>query len=151
MPFYFNTGMNDTHPQFLPKTAIQLVRSLINYGERNGLARHEMRQVCSVSEDQLNDSRLLIDVQRYEALLCFISKNLNSPMLGFQHGQHFDVARWGVLGLIAVTAQSFQAAIEAQYRFQSLSGNMGAPLQFCHGGVTTLQWVSAYNCSYHLA
>lgn len=143
--------MNDTQSQFSPKTAIQLVRSVINYGERNGLARHDMRQVCSLSEDQLNDSRLLIDVQRYEALLSFISTRLNKPMLGFQHGQHFDAARWGVLGFIAATAQSFQAAIEAQYRFQSLSGNMGAPLQFCHGGITTLQWVPAYNCSYHLA
>lgn len=143
--------MNTLQSQFSPKTAIQLVRSLINYGERHGLSRIDMRTVCSLSEYQLNDCRLLIDVQRYEALLSFISNRLGDVSLGFHHGQHFDAGRWGVLGFIAVTAQNFQAAIEAQYRFQSLSGNMGAPLQFCDGGVTTLQWVPAYNCSHHFA
>ncbi|MGR6874095.1 AraC family transcriptional regulator ligand-binding domain-containing protein [Pseudomonas sp. HK3] len=143
--------MKHDQSQFSPKTAIQLVRSVINFGERHGLARHNMRKVCSLSEDQLNDSRLLIDVQRYEALLAYLSKHLDNPMLGFDHGQQVEAGRWGVLGFIASTAQNFQAAIEAQYRFQSLSGNMGAPLQFCQGGVTTLQWVPAYNCSYHFA
>jgi len=143
--------MNQPHHSFTPKIAVQLVRSLINYGERYGAARDAMLNVASVSEDQLNDCRLLIDVHRYEALLSFISQCLNDPLLGLHNGQEFEAGRWGVLGLIASTAQSFQAAIEAQYRFQSLSGNMGAPLQSSSNGVTTLQWVPAYNCSYHLA
>jgi len=143
--------MNTSEHQFLPKIAVQLVRSLINYGERQGVPRLAMLQVGSLSEDQLNDSRLLIDVHRYESLLSFISQALGDPLLGFHHGQQFDAGRWGVLGYIATTAQNFQTAIQAQYRFQSLSGNMGAPLQFCEGEVTTLQWIPAYNCSYHLA
>lgn len=143
--------MNTIEHQFIPKIAVQLVRSLINYGERQDVSRSSMLQVCSLSEDQLNDSRLLIDVHRYEQLLSLISETLGDPLLGFHHGQQFDAGRWGVLGFIAATAHSFQAAIQAQYRFQSLSGNMGAPLQFSEGDVTTLQWVPAYNCSYHLA
>jgi len=143
--------MNTKEHHFLPKIAVQLVRSLINFGERKGLSRLSVMQVASISEDQLNDCRLLIDVHRYEAILSHISEALNDPQLGFHHGQQFEAGRWGVLGMIAATSQSFQAAIEAQYRFQSLSGNMGAPLQSCEGDITVLQWVPAYNCSYHLA
>jgi AraC-like DNA-binding protein len=143
--------MNQTNHSFIPKIAIQLVRSLINYGERHGVLRCDMLHITSVSEDQLNDCRLLIDVPRYEALLLFIRQQLDDPMLGFHHGQQFEAGRWGVLGMIASTAQNFQAAMASQYRFQSLSGNMGAPLQASKNGVTSLQWVPAYNCSYHLA
>ncbi|MGB3668296.1 MAG: AraC family transcriptional regulator [Bermanella sp.] len=143
--------MNSTNHSFIPKIAVQLVRSLINYGERYGVHRTHMLKEASLTEDQLNDSRLLIDVHRYESLLLFISQYLKDPSLGFHHGQQFEAGRWGVLGLIASTSQSFQAAMEAQYRFQSLSGNMGAPLQSSEDGITTLQWVPAYNCSYHLA
>ena len=143
--------MNHPNHVFSPKITVQLVRSLINYGERQGASRTDMLHVTSVTESQLNDGRLLIDVHRYEALLAYLSQALNDPLLGFHHGQQFEVGRWGVLGFIAATAQNFQAAIEAQYRFQSLSGNMGAPLQYCEGNITTLQWVPAYNCSYHLA
>jgi len=137
--------------QLIPKIAIQLVRSLIDYGERKGIDRPDMLQVASLSDDQLNDSRLLIDVIRYEKLLHFIANTLADNVLGFHHGQHHEVSRWGVLGMIAYTSQTFSAATEAQYRFQSLSGNMGAPHQFTDGTLTTIQWVPAYNCSYHLA
>lgn len=143
--------MNQSYHSFTPKIAVQLVRSLINHGERHNIPRSDMLHIASVSEDQLNDCRLLIDVDRYEALLSYLSQQLNDPMLGFHHGQLFEAGRWGVLGMIASTAPSFQAAMEAQYRFQSLSGNMGAPLQLSKNGITTLQWVPAYNCSYHLA
>jgi hypothetical protein len=49
---------------FDPKIAIQPVRSLINYCERQGLSRPALLQAANLSEDQLNDSRLLIDVDR---------------------------------------------------------------------------------------
>jgi len=143
--------MAEVDNQLTPKIAIQMVRSVINYAERKGLLRSDMLNVASLSEDQLNDSRLLIDVIRYELLLKYISQELNDVSFGFHHGQQYEVGRWGVLGMIATTAQHFQAAIEAQYRFQSLSGNMGAPLQFTDRESTTLQWVPAYNCSHHLA
>lgn len=142
--------MNSFDEQLVPKIAVQLVRSLINYAERNGADRSEMLHIISLSDEQLNDSRLLIDVFRYEALIEFIKNALQDEYLGFHHGQQYEVGRWGVLGMIASTAQNFEEATQAQYRYQSLSGNMGAPLQFTDGKVTTIQWIPAYNCSYHL-
>jgi AraC-like DNA-binding protein len=135
---------------FEPKIAIQPIRSLINYCERKGLPRLGLLQSISLSEDQLNDGRLLIDVQRYEDLYRFASHALDDVMLGFKFGQIFEPDRWGVLGYIALTSQSVADAMAAQYKYQSLSGNMGAPILVGHGMVSTLQWVPAYNCSYHL-
>ena len=134
-----------------PKIAVQVVRSLINYCERNGLERDLLLKVSALSEVQLNDARLLIDITRYEDLYGFASENLKDPVLGFHFGQRFEPDRWGVLGYIALTAQNLTAAIESQYQFQSLSGNMGAPIQFTSEKLTTLQWVPAYNCSHHLS
>ncbi len=135
---------------FDPKIAVQPVRSLINYCERAGLMRSALLRAASLSEDQLNDSRLLIDVERYEDLFRFASEALKDEVLGFNFGKQFEADRWGVLGYIAMTAQNIVAAMDAQYKFQSLSGNMGAPIQINQGMVTTLQWVPAYNCSHHL-
>jgi len=135
---------------FEPKIAMQPVRSLINFCERRGLSRAELLKSASLAESQLNDSRLLINVQRYEDLYAYASDALNDNVLGFKYGQAFEPDRWGVLGYIALTSQNIAAAMESQYRFQSLSGNMGAPIQVSHGMVTTLQWVPAYNCSHHL-
>jgi AraC-like DNA-binding protein len=142
--------MQNQFTTFDPKIAIQPVRSLINFCERQGLDRSSMLQATSLSEDQLNDGRLLIDVNRFEDLYRHVSMNLRDSNIGFKFGQIFEADRWGVLGYIALTSQSMVAAMEAQYKFQSLSGNMGAPLQLNHGAVTTLQWVPAYNCSHHL-
>jgi AraC-like DNA-binding protein len=135
---------------FDPKIAIQPVRSLINYCERQGLSRPALLQAANLSEDQLNDSRLLIDVDRLEDLYKFASNGLNDSNLGFKFGQYFEADRWGVLGYIALTSQNMVAAMDDQYKFQSLSGNMGAPVRLNHGAVTTLQWVPAYNCSHYL-
>lgn len=135
---------------FNPKIAIQPVRSLINYCERQGLDRLALLQAANLSEDQLNDSRLLIDVGRLEDLYSFASNGLNDSNLGFKFGQYFEADRWGVLGYIALTSQSMGAALDDQYKFQSLSGNMGAPIRSNYGAVTTLQWIPAYNCSHHL-
>jgi AraC-like DNA-binding protein len=135
---------------FEPKIAVQSVRSLINYCERSGLLRADLLKATSLAESQLNDSRLLVDVRRYEELYRYASHALSDSILGFKYGQEFEPDRWGVLGYIALTSQSIATAMEAQYRFQSLSGNMGAPIQINNGIVTTLQWVPAYNCSHHL-
>ncbi len=142
--------MNTPSSYFQPKIAVQAVRSLINYGERLGLDRELLSQVANLSENQLNDCRLLIDVERYEDIFTLACEELQDPMLGFHHGQYFEAERWGVLGFIALTSQSIGAAMEAQYRFQSLSGNMGAPLQSGSGNIISQQWVPAYNCSHHL-
>lgn len=135
---------------FEPKIAVQPVRSLINYCERHGLKRSALLQSVSLSEEQLNDSRLLIDVQRYEELYAFASEALDEALLGFKFGQVFESDRWGILGYIALTSQSVADAMAAQYKYQSLSGNMGAPILIGHGDASTLQWVPAYNCSHHL-
>jgi AraC-like DNA-binding protein len=132
------------------KISIQPIRSLINFCEREGLNRSALLQAANLSADQLNDSRLLIDVRRFESLYSFASNGLNDNNLGFKFGQLFEPDRWGVLGYIAVTSQSMALAIGAQFKFQSLSGNMGAPIQVSQGANTILQWVPAYNCSYHL-
>jgi AraC-like DNA-binding protein len=142
--------MQNQFTTFDPKIAIQPVRSLINFCERQGLDRSGMLQATNLSEDQLNDGRLLIDVDRFEDLYRYVSSSLKDSNIGFKFGQIFEADRWGVLGYIALTSQNMVAAMDAQYKFQSLSGNMGAPLQLNHGAVTTLQWVPAYNCSYHL-
>lgn len=144
-------SMTDTPYSLQPKIAVQVARSLINYGQRRGLDRLLLLEAANLSEGQLNDARLLIDVQRYEAILTRISEQVSDRNLGFHFGQNYDPDRWGVLGYIANTSSSMMAAMAAQYRFQSLSGNMGAPLQYTDGMTTTVQWVPAYNCSHHLA
>jgi len=136
---------------FEPKIAVQPIRSLINYCERNGLARGDLLQAVSLSEEQLNDGRLLIDVQRCEELYAFTSKALNDEMLGFKFGQIFESDRWGVLGYIALTSLNLADAMKAQYKFQSLSGNMGVPTLTLDDTNSTLQWVPAYNCSHHIS
>ena len=143
--------MTDSLYSLQPKIAVQVARSLINYGQRYAMDRMALLEASNLSEDQLNDARLLVDVVRYEAILKAISEHNNDENLGFHFGQNYDPDRWGVLGYIANTSSSIMAAMAAQYRFQSLSGNMGAPLQFTDGQTTTVQWVPAYNCSYHLA
>ncbi len=62
---------------FEPKIAMQPVRSLINFCERRGLSRADLLQSASLAESQLNDSRLLINVQRYEDLYAYASDALN--------------------------------------------------------------------------
>ncbi len=136
---------------FEPKIAAQPIRSLINYCERNGLTRCDLLQAVSLSEEQLNDSRLLIDIQRYEELYAFASKALEDVMLGFKFGQLFESDRWGILGYIALTSLNLADAMEAQFKFQSLSGNMGVPTLTPHDTNSTLQWVPAYNCSHHIS
>ena len=133
-----------------PQIAIQAVRSLLNYAEQLGLDRNGMLSHINLTQEQLNDSRLLFDVMRYEALFQLISEKTDNEMLGFQFGQRFEPDRWGVLGYIALTSQNILAVMEAQYRFQSLTGNMGTPISHTQGGLVTLQWIPAFNCSHHL-
>ncbi len=132
------------------KIAIHAVRSLVNYAERRGVDRGLLLDEANLCEAQLNDGRLLIDVSRYEDIFSLASGMLDDPLMGFHHGQQFEPERWGVLGLIVLTSSSIAEAMAAQYRFQSLSGNMGAPVQANHGQVSTMQWVPSYNCSHHM-
>jgi AraC-like DNA-binding protein len=142
--------MQTPFTHFDPKIAVQVVRSLINFCERKGLQRDALLQVVSLTEAQLNDARMLIDIQRYENLYAYCSKQLSDSCLGFHFGQKFEADRWGVLGYIALTSQNLIAAMDAQYRFQSLSGNMGGPIQSVDEKYAVLQWVPAYNCSHHM-
>lgn len=139
------------HQHFQPKIAVQPVRSFINYAERVGLPRDRLLAVSSLSEGQLNDSRLLLDVHRFEAILSFASEAMGDSIIGFNWGKQFEPDRWGILGMVALTCPSMSSALDAQYRFQSLSGNMGAPLLSVTKQLATLQWVPAYNCSHHMA
>ncbi len=143
--------MNQSLTYLQPKIAVYAVRSLVNYAERRGLDREVLLNEANLSESQLNEGRLLIDVRRHEDIYSLASGLLDDPMLGFLHGQQYEPERWGVLGLVALTSNSIAAAMSAQFRFQSLSGNMGAPLQLNHGQLTTMQWVPAYNCSHHMS
>ena len=138
--------------EYQAKIAVQAVRSFINFAERQGLPRSALLQAASLVEEQLHDSHLLIDVSRFEALVVYASNTLNDALLGFTHGQVFEPDRWGVLGLIALTSANMGAALQAQYRFQSLSGNMGAPIHMLgtqEAPAACVQWVPAYNCSHH--
>jgi len=135
---------------FSPKIAAPVLRSLVNYGERRGLNRNDLISVASVSEAQLNDGRLLVDVARYEAVYQYLEEALESTTVGFEFGQHFEADRWGVLGYLAITAPNLMGAMAVQYRFQSLSGNMGSPIQIEKDGQLILQWVPAYSCSHHM-
>jgi len=142
--------------EYQAKIAVQAVRSFINFSERRGLPRADLLHAANLVEEQLHDSHLLIDVSRFEELVAFASGALSDALLGFTHGQIFEPDRWGVLGLIALTSPNMGAALQAQYRFQSLSGNMGAPIHMLNeaaadgqGSVACVQWVPAYNCSHH--
>ncbi len=143
--------MNQSSTYLNPKIAAHAVRSLVNFAERRGLEREVLLQEVGLTEAQLNDGRLLIDVRSHESIYELAAGLLDEPLLGFLQGQRYEPECWGLLGLIALTSSSIGAAIAAQYRFQSLSGNMGAPLQVNHGQLTTIQWVPAYNCSHHMS
>lgn len=132
-----------------PKIAIQPVRSLVNFAERRGMQRQALINQISLSESQLNDSRLLIDVMRFESLVRYVAEQIDDAHLGFHMGQQFEPDRWGILGLIALSCPNVMAALDAQYQFQSLSGNMGAPMLSTYEKTSILQWVPAYDCSHH--
>lgn len=151
-----NSSIKPVLQGYQAKIAVQAVRSFINFTERQGLSRLDLLQAANLVEEQLHDSHLLIDVSRFEDLVSFASSALGDALLGFTHGQVFEPDRWGVLGLIALTSPHMGAALQAQYRFQSLSGNMGAPIHMLNlpaeGKQPTaacVQWVPAYNCSHH--
>ena len=105
--------MTDSLYSLQPKIAVQVARSLINYGQRYAMDRMALLEASNLSEDQLNDARLLIDVVRYEAILKAISEHNNDENLGFHFGQNYDPDRWGVLGYIANTSSSIMAAMAA--------------------------------------
>jgi AraC-like DNA-binding protein len=150
------TPINPASQGYQAKIAVQAVRSFVNFAERQGLPRAQLLNIANLVEEQLHDSHLLIDVSRFEDLVGYASKALDDALLGFIHGQVFEPDRWGVLGLIALTSANMEGALQAQYRFQSLSGNMGAPIHMlgeqAEGGLDPsicVQWVPAYNCSHH--
>lgn len=142
----------DEHTQnSTPKIAIQTLRSLLYYAERQGQSCDHQLQSLPFSHEQLNSSRLLVDVSLYEAQLASLSKLLEDNALGFHLGQEFQPDRWGILGYIAVTSSSIDDALQAQYAYQSLSGNMGTPYKVVVDDITHVQWVPSYDCSYHMA
>ena len=87
---------------FEPKIAVQSARSLINYCERSGLLRVDLLKAASLSESQLNDSRLLVDVRRYEDLYRYASDALSDNILEFKYGQVFEPDRWGSIRSLKV-------------------------------------------------
>jgi AraC-like DNA-binding protein len=143
--------MNESPTYLNPKIAAHAIRSLVNFAERHGLEREVLLLEAGLTEAQLNDGGLLIDVSCHESIYALAARLLDDPLLGFIQGQEYEPECWGVLGLIALTSSSIGASIAAQYRFQSLTGNMGAPLQVSHGLFTSIQWVPAYNCSHHMS
>jgi len=143
--------MNEQIQNSSPKIAIQTLRSLLYYAERQGQSNDHQLKSLPLNQEQLNSSRLLVDVALYEAQLATLSHLLKDDELGFHIGQEFQPDRWGILGYIAVTSSSIEEALQAQYVYQSLSGNMGTPHKVIENDITHIQWVPSYDCSYHMA
>ena len=133
----------------MPQTSLDKVKSLVNYLSVQGIERSLILSKLGLTDQQLNESNKLVDTREYEQLYLLAEQQLSTKMIGFEFGQTIEPDRWGVLGYIVHTAPSLQAALECQYQYQSLAGNVGIPLHELDGETITLMWAPSYLCSYH--
>ncbi|UAA40042.1 AraC family transcriptional regulator ligand-binding domain-containing protein [Paraneptunicella aestuarii] len=133
----------------MPKIALDTVRSLINYLSVKGIDRDILLAKTGLSEKQLNQSGELVSTTIYESLYQLAENKLQCKTIGFDFGKVIEPDRWGVLGYIAYTAQSVKSALENQRKYQTLVGNLGAPLQEVQEDYILLKWMPAYHCSHN--
>jgi len=131
--------------------SLDVVKSLVNYLTIKGIDRQSLLNAIDTSEQQLNQSGELIDANCYEALYQLAEQQLGSTHIGFDFGQIIEADRWGLLGYIAFTSPSPKAAIANQRKYQTLAGDIGAPLQQSIGDNIILKWMPSYRCSHHIS
>ena len=133
----------------MPRIAQDTARSLLNFLVSRGLNRDDLLACIGLTDALLNRSGELIHTETYEALYNKGAEYLEAPQLGFEFGQNIAPDRWGILGYIAYTSHSVSAAIDNQRRYQTLVGNLGAPLLEQQENHIILKWIPAYHCSHH--
>jgi AraC-like DNA-binding protein len=133
----------------MAKIALDTVKSLLNHLTLKGLDREQMLVTVGLSEQQLNQSDLLLDTSLYESLYQLAQTQLASQTVGFEFGQTIEPDRWGILGYIAFTAPTLAAALANQRKYQTLVGDMGTPLQAFTEHTMILKWMPSYHCSFH--
>ena len=134
----------------MPTIALDTVKSLANYLTALGLDRQKILNSIQLNETELNQSRQLIDAEYYEQLFKLAEHHLGRNTIGFEFGQAIEADRWGILGYIAFTSASFREASRKQQKYQSLVGDVGAPVQELLDDGLLLKWLPAYRCSHNV-
>lgn len=134
----------------MPTIALDTVKSLANYLTTQGLDRQQILNSIQLDETALNQSRQLIDASHYENLFKLAEHHLGRNTIGFEFGQTIEADRWGILGYIAFTSASFREASQKQQKYQSLVGDVGAPVQELRSDGLLLKWLPAYRCNHNV-
>lgn len=135
----------------MPTISLDTVKSLVNYLTVSGVERTVLLQQISLSEQQLNQSGELIDIENYELLYKIAEQELVSKNIGFEFGKTIEPSHWGLLGYIAFTSPTLKAALINHQKYQTLVGNQGTPVQEFQQSNMLLKWIPAYHCSHHTA
>ena len=134
---------------YVTKISLDTVKSLINYLTQCGLDRDSLLHNAKLSEMELNQSGKLINTSVYESLYQHAQFELNSQTIGFEFGKTIEPDRWGVLGYITFLSPTLKETLINHQKYQTLSGNLGTPVQELEKNTINLKWVPAYNCSHH--
>ncbi|WP_394174740.1 AraC family transcriptional regulator [Thalassotalea litorea] len=131
------------------KVSSHSIRALVVYLSHLGVPLRQSLDLVGLDKAALFNEHSLLSTNVLESLYDFAEKNLGLQDVGFNFGQTIEPDRWSTLGYIAFTAPTLQKALQQQYKFQSLVGNLGSPVIKQQGEHTLINWVPAYACSHH--
>jgi AraC-like DNA-binding protein len=135
----------------MTKISLDTIRSLINYLTLQGADKTRILSLLQLGDENLNQSRQLVDSNVYQKLFEFGEQLIADPQLGFHFGQQIEAERWGVLGHIAFTSATLADAVAKQRQYQTIVGNLGTPLFEKRENLITLKWIPSHPFSHHIA
>ncbi|TKB45734.1 AraC family transcriptional regulator [Thalassotalea mangrovi] len=131
------------------KVSSHSVRALVVYLSHLGLPLRQSLDLVGLDKASLFNEHSLLSTDVLEALYNHAESVLGLNDIGFNFGQSIEPDRWSTLGYIAYTAPTLNRALQQQYKFQSLVGNLGSPVLKQTNDQTVITWVPAYACSHH--
>lgn len=131
------------------KVSSHSIRALVVYLSHLGVPLRQSLDLVGLDKASLFNEHSLLSTDVLESLYEHAEKKLGIKDLGFNFGQTIEPDRWSTLGYIAYTAPTLKRALEQQYKFQSLVGNLGSPMIKEQGDQILINWVPAYACSHH--
>ena len=123
------------------------LRSLVDFLQAKGLARQTCLTLLRCEEAALECAEQAFAISDYEKLIANATERLGIDNIGFEHGKHFDVSIWGMLGYIVMAAPTLKEALYYQRRYQCLLGNSGLAYHETQGEWVVMRWLSEYTGS----
>lgn len=131
----------------IPTLPAYSIRALVDFLSLSGVPRAYLLQTLNTDETSLNQSDGVYTTRQYEMLMSLGQQELNCSNVGFQHGKHFDIGFWGILGYIVAAAPTLKEALGYQQRYQCLLGNSGLAYFESERDTITMRWLSEYGAS----